>query len=259
MFLNRKDINVYVFDVDSTLLIDGVVPEATAQIIKELREEDNYVFLASYKTQVQLKPVLDQVKVDGFIQNNGGYSFMGKEIFFESQINPETIWKLYNKGLNLGAATKDRYVRFSNTNKAYKKFADSINMEDPKKGDTAMFDRDKIYSLTIASLDPEGEVNPKEFPDLRFSKVSDYGYIVTNKGVDKSSPFDAIKNKYPKGHIIAFGNNVFCKDILDNADLSVCMQDAPDECKKASSFVTRTIDNDGLEFAVDNYIKRVLD
>ncbi|MBQ7640836.1 MAG: HAD-IIB family hydrolase [Acholeplasmatales bacterium] len=259
MFLNRKNINVYLFDVDGTLVVDGVIPESAIETIKELRDEGNFVMLATGRCQGQLKEVLDQVKVDGFIQNNGGYATLGKEVLYESPINPETIWKLHNEGFNLGVLTKDRYVRFLNTNKAFKKFADSLKIEDPKKGDTAMIDRDKIYSLTIASLDLEHEINPKKYPDLRFIKVSDYGYDVVAKGTTKASAFAVIKAKYPQGHIIAFGDNMNDYEMLDEADLSVSMQGAPDECKKVSSFVTKTAENNGIEFAVNNFIKRVLD
>ena len=259
MFLNRKNINVYLFDVDGTLLIDGVIPDSAKEVISELREEGNMVMLATGRSQGQLKEVTDQIKVDGFIQNNGAYAILGKDILFESPINPEVIWKLHNDGLNLGVLTKDRYVRFLNTNKAFKKFAESLKIEEPKKADTEVIDRDKIYSLTIASTNLEAEVNPKKYPELRFIKVSDYGYDIVAKGTTKASAFAAIKAKYPQGHIIAFGDNLNDLEMLDEADLSVCMAGAPDACKKASSFVTRSAEADGIEFAVNNFIKRVLD
>ena len=258
MFLNRKNIDVYLFDVDGTLLVDGVIPESAKETIKDLRDEGNYVMLATGRCQGQLKEILEQVKVDGFIQNNGAYATLGKDVLFETPINPETIWKLHNENLNLGVLTKDRYVRFLNTNKAFKKFADSLKIEDPKKGDTAMIDRDKIYSLTIASLDLENEINTKKYPDLRFIKVSDYGYDVVAKGTTKASAFQVIKAKYPQGHIIAFGDNLNDLEMLDEADISICMPNAPDACKKASSFVTKAAEQDGIEFAVDNFVRRVL-
>lgn len=258
MFLNRKNINVYLFDVDGTLCVDGVISDSSKEAIEELREEGNLVMLATGRSQGQLKEITDQVKVDGFVQNNGAYATLGKEILFESPINPETIWKLHNDGLNLGVLTKDRYVRFLNTNRAFKKFSESLKVEEPKKADTAVIDRDKIYSLTIASTNPDVEINPKKYPDLRFIKVSDYGYDVVNKGTTKASVFSVIKNKYPQGHIITFGDNMNDFEMLDEADLSVCMPTAPDQCKKVSSYVTINGDN-GIEFAINNFVKRVLD
>ena len=258
MFLNRKNINVYLFDVDGTLCVDGVISDSSKDAIQELRDEGNLVMLATGRCQGQLKEIVDQVKVDGFVQNNGAYAFMGKEILYESPINPETIWKLHNDGLNIAVLTKDRYVRFINTNKAFKKFAESLKIEEPKKADTNVIDHDKIYSLTISALNLE-DIHPRRYPDLRFIKVSDYGYDVVNKGTTKASVFSIIKNKYPQGHIIAFGDNMNDYEMLDEADLSVSMQGAPDECKKVSSFVTKTAENNGIEFAVNNFIKRVLD
>ena len=258
MFLNRKNINVYLFDVDGTLCVDGVISDSSKDAIQELRDEGNLVMLATGRCQGQLKEIVDQVKVDGFVQNNGAYAFMGKEILYESPINPETIWKLHNDGLNIAVLTKDRYVRFINTNKAFKKFAESLKIEEPKKADTNVIDHDKIYSLTISALNLE-DIHPRRYPELRFIKVSDYGYDVVNKGTTKASVFSIIKNKYPQGHIIAFGDNMNDYEMLDEADLSVSMQGAPDECKKVSSFVTKTAENNGIEFAVNNFIKRVLD
>lgn len=258
MFLNRKNINVYLFDVDGTLCVDGVISDSSKDAIQELRDEGNLVMLATGRCQGQLKEIVDQVKVDGFVQNNGAYAFMGKEILYESPINPETIWKLHNDGLNIAVLTKDRYVRFINTNKAFKKFAESLKIEEPKKADTNVIDHDKIYSLTISALNLE-DIHPRRYPDLRFIKVSDYGYDVVNKGTTKASVFSIIKNKYPQGHIIAFGDNMNDYEMLDEADLSVCMPTSPDECKKVSSYVTRSHEEDGIEFAINNFVKRVLD
>lgn len=258
MFLNRKNINVYLFDVDGTLSVDGVISDSSKEVIQELRDEGNLVMLATGRSQGQLKEIVEQVKVDGFVQNNGAYAFMGKDVLFESPINPETIKKMHEDGLNLGVLTKDRYVRFLNTNKAFKKFAESLKIDEPKKGDTGVIDHDKIYSLTVCSTNIE-EINTKKYPDLRFIKVSDYGYDVVNKGTNKASVFDVIKKKYPQGHIIAFGDNLNDYEMLDEADLSVCMPTAPDQCKKVSSYVTRSSEEDGIEFAINNFVKRVLD
>ena len=51
MFLNRKDVNVYLFDVDGTLVIDGVIPESAKNVIEELREEGSLVMLATGRSQ----------------------------------------------------------------------------------------------------------------------------------------------------------------------------------------------------------------
>ena len=105
----------------------------------------------------------------------------------------------------------------------------------------------------------EKEIDQKRYPDLRFIRVSEYGYDVVNKNTTKASAFDAIKAKYPKGHIIAFGDNLNDLEMLDEADLSVCMPNSPQECKKASSYVTRDPLNDGIEFAINNFVKRVIE
>ena len=55
MFLNRKNIDVYLFDVDGTLVVDGVIPESAKNVIEELREEGSLVMLATGRSQGQTK------------------------------------------------------------------------------------------------------------------------------------------------------------------------------------------------------------
>lgn len=258
MFLNRKDRNVYLFDIDGTLMKDGVIPDSAKEVIKEIREEGDLVMLSTGRCKSMLQDVLSQIEVDGAIQNNGAYVYIGKEVLFESQISPEVIHQIDDDGLNLSVLSKDRYVRFQNTNKAFKKFAEGMKIIEPKKGDRAMIDNDKIYSLSIVDMNLDS-IDIKKYPSLRFIRVSDLGYDIVNKGVSKSSCYDIIRKKYPGGRIIAFGDNVNDIEMLDEADIAICMPTAPESVRKVSSFVTRDVLADGIEFAVYNFVKRVLD
>lgn len=258
MFLNRKNINTYLFDVDGTILVDGEILDSTIEAISDLREEGNMVMLATGRSLGQLKEILDKISVDGIVQNNGAYAHMGKEVLFSSPIDPEIIKDMNNRGLNLGVLTKDKYVRFLNTNKAFKKFAESLNIEEPKKASTEIIDKEPIYSVTICDTDISN-IDIKKYPDLKFMKVSEYGYDVVNKNVNKASVFPAIEKKYPQGHIIAFGDNLNDLEMLDEAYCSVCMPHAPEVCKKASSYVTRDAKSDGIAFAINNFVKRVVE
>ena len=258
MFLNRKNINTYLFDVDGTILVEGEILESTIEAIADLREEGNMVMIATGRCHGQLKEVLDKIDVDGIVQNNGALAYMGKEILFSSPIDPEIIKQMVNDNLNLAVLTKDKYVRFINTNKCYKKFAESLNLEEPKKAALDLIDNEPIYSLNVCDTDIS-KINIKKYPGLKFVKVSDYGYDAVNVGVNKASCFDAIEKKYPQGHIVAFGDNLNDLEMLDEAYCSVCMPTAPDACKKASSYVTRDAKLDGIAFAINNFVKRVLE
>ena len=258
MFLNRKNINTYLFDVDGTILIEGEILESTIESIADLREEGNMVMLATGRCQGQLKEILDKISVDGVVQNNGAYAYFGKEVLFSSPIDPEIIKQMVNDGLNLAVLTKDKYVRFINTNKAFKKFAESLNLEEPKKAALELIDKEPIYSLNVCDTDIT-KINIKKYPGLKFMKVSEFGYDATNQNVNKASCFEAIEKKYPQGHIVAFGDNLNDLEMLDEAYCSVCMPTAPEACKKASSYVTRDAKSDGIAFAINNFVKRVLE
>lgn len=258
MLLNRRKYNIYLFDVDGTLLINNEIPESAINSIKELKEEGNVIMLSTGRCQSQLKEILDKIPADGAITNNGAYCHIGKEVLFDSPIPQEIVMELVDKNYNICALTKDRIVRFINTNKEFKHFFNSLNIEEPKKGEKDIIERDKIYSLCLAS-DNADQFDTKKYKDLRFIRVSKYGFDIVNNNVTKASAFDFIRKRFPHGRIIAFGDNYNDIEMLDEADLSVCMQSSPDECKKVSSFVTRNPEDDGIEFAIDNFVRRVLD
>lgn len=257
MFLNRK-INLFIFDVDGTLMKNGVIPESTKNVIEEIREDGDLVILATGRCMGMLDEVSSQIKFDGVISNNGAYCQIGKEVIFESQINPETINTIINdESFSLSLLTKDRFIRYKNTNKEYSQFMKYFNIEGPKKANIETVDKEKFYSLGVYSSNPDS-VDQKKYKDLQFIKVCPYGFDVLNKGITKATAFSALREVY-KGKFIAFGDNLNDIAMLKEADLSVAMYEAPDEVKRAANFTTRPFDDDGIEFAVDNFVRRVLE
>ncbi len=106
--------SIYLFDIDGTLSIDGIIPESTIYALKELRKQKNLVFLATGRCLGQLQDIIKQVEVDGMILNNGALILIQNKVVFSKPIPISTIAKMIEDGLHLAFLTEKEYERIEN-------------------------------------------------------------------------------------------------------------------------------------------------
>ena len=62
--------NIFLFDVDGTLSVNGIIPKSAKDTLKYLRAKGDLVLLCTGRCLAQLGDVLPEIDVDGYIINN---------------------------------------------------------------------------------------------------------------------------------------------------------------------------------------------
>ena len=78
------------------------------------------------------------------------------------------------------------------------------------------------------------------------------------KGINKSTPIKYIKEKYKNYRIISFGDNLNDLEMLKASDISIAMGQAPEVVKKNATYVTKKPLEDGIKYAIENYLGELL-
>jgi hypothetical protein len=95
-----------------------------------------------------------------------------------------------------------------------------------------------------------------DFPSLTFFKWGRYGADVLPSGRSKASGIEKIiqLQNYDLANTFAVGDASNDIPMFKLVNTSICMGQAKDEIKKEATFVTTSIDDDGLAYAIYNYI-----
>ena len=246
--------NIFLFDVDGTIAVGDLILDSTIEALEELRANGNIVMLSTGRCLGQMKDLLKRIKIDGVICNNGAYAFIGNDIIFESPIKMDVINEMLNDGLHVTFLARDSYFRIDD-NKIYDDFAKVFNIVPAELKDLDYLENNNIYSIGVQNYILDFDVSKY---NLNFIKVCDLGYDVINNGINKSTPIKYIKKKYPNYKIISFGDNLNDLEMLKESDISIAMGQAPKEVKDIATFITLKPLEDGIKYAIDNYLKEII-
>lgn len=246
--------NIFLFDVDGTLSVQGVVPTSAKQTLAYLKTLGDSVFLCTGRSLGQMKNLLEDIPVDGIIANNGAYAFVNGKPFYDKPIPHRDIIRLLDKGLCVGVLTKDSYGVLQEQEDILKTFCDYFSIARPISMDISMLRNEKIYSLGVYTK--ENITNTiKELDSLHFMKVCPVGYDVVVKGVSKASAIRALRELYPQAKMIGFGDNYNDRDMLLEVDTAIVMPTAPKEIQALADAVTKDPLKDGIQYAIKELLR----
>ena len=90
--------NIFLFDIDGTLSINGIIPSSAKEIIKKIREKGDLVLLSTGRCKFQMKPIEEVITTDGAIMNNGGYIVVKDKVIAKHPISKDAIKRLFDMG-----------------------------------------------------------------------------------------------------------------------------------------------------------------
>lgn len=244
--------NIFLFDIDGTLSVNGIIPASAKEIIKRVRKNGDLVILATGRCEFQLNSIKNEIEYDGAIMNNGGYIVVNNEIISKHPISKCAIKRLIAMGYFVTYLNNHFYARVDE-HKIYKEFADYFNVPEAQLMPEEILN-EEMYSLGVYTYHPE-KLDESLFPELEFVQVAPLGFDVIAKGVSKGSGIEDLRKIYKDYRIIAFGDNYNDLEMIQNADISIVMPKSPSELKAIASFVTKDLLEDGIYYAIKEYLK----
>lgn len=254
---NKK---ILFFDIDETLLSHKTftIPESTKKALKEAKKNGHLIFINTGRTKSLIGDEIKEIGFDGYVCGCGTYIEVNDEVLYTNRVNKENYDDIISslKKYNLKAVLEGE---------------EAIYVDEDAEDDFLLSNLRK-QNYPIKSYDLENMTFNK-----MFIKYDDNKYI-ENFCEDTKEIFDYIdqgkgsRELIPKGHskgsaidflikylnidkknTFAFGDSNNDIAMLENVTNSIVMGNGNPELFKKATFVTKHIDEDGIEHAMRHF------
>ncbi len=252
-------IKAIIFDVDGTLISHtyGKMPDSTFNALKILKEKNIKVFLATGRHMLELADLpLYNFPFDGYALLNGQLTLNENKKYISS--NPicqnavDKIIPLFNANIMPIVIVEEKRLYINYINDYVHHAQKSISSVAPPLG---KYSGSQIYQLTVFT-DNKGDIDMiRSLEDCKMIKWHDKSYDVISAKGDKTSGIKALLDYYgiSQEETMAFGDGQNDIEMLSFAHIGIAMGNALDEVKKAADFITKDIDDDGVNYALEYF------
>lgn len=257
-----KKIKIVVTDIDGTLLshTKGKIPDSAIKAIKDLQRNGVMVFLASGRNYYLIRKsgVLNFVKPNGFITMNGANVIIDDKVIYEYPIPSKDVDALikFAKRLRFGLTLIEETEGHINiiderVISAHEKFG--TRFPQPRSYPDH-YDRVVYQAIAFCDSFDESLFLP-HLQDCKSARWDEYAVDVMPKDSDKSKGILAVLQYYnlQPENILAIGDGLNDREMLNFAGIGIAMGNAHSELKKDADYVTNHIDEDGWAQAMRHY------
>lgn len=244
------------FDVDGTLINyeDGCISTSTKNAIQTLKSK-GIKLVAATGRPLSMCQELKTLGIDTFITANGGFTKHQDEVIHKIPL-PKHIVQSVKEVAEENKQSLSFFYRGIN-NESY---TESFNLqamnetlsllEYPKLHEEKQ--DEEIYLMCLYVGEEISREFEMRFPNLIFQRWHPYIVNVLHEEVSKSIAIKEVL-KYFNIHYseaIAFGDGDNDIDMLEMVGFGISMGNGSDKLKRSADFVTKKVDEDGIEFAL---------
>jgi HAD superfamily hydrolase (TIGR01484 family) len=229
---------IFVFDVGNTLIEkpSNRMASALAKDLSKLKSKGNIIGIATMRNLTMLRELIAQVNFDFIIALNGAYVECENKVLFDSPINSHELI-LITATLNSNNANYDLYTK-------------SNIIKSAEQGEF-------VYGIELKDCSNFIDSLKTEFPRLTFhiwekGKTCD----IHSKMVSKSIAMKLVCEhfKVPVQNSIAIGDGFNDIELFNLCGVSVAMETAPNELKQIATFITKSVKENGVSWALEKFI-----
>ena len=260
------------FDIDGTLVnFHGQMPESAVRALKKAHENGHLLVICSGRSICQIYSFLTDLEFDGVVAASGAYVEYKKQVIFRQHMEEKTLQTVCalldeadaaysaqaeNRILVKEECRERLFQRFQKWHKDDEGFAERVNngmevdnhLENRRDIEKINFFDSQISVSTIR----ERLADCCDVTAMSFSVPTDTDGEISTKGVNKALGIQKFIEHIgiAQKDTVAFGDGPNDIDMMEYAHTSVAMGNAWEEIKQRASFVTKDIDDDGIEFAM---------
>ena len=253
-----NDYKIAFFDVDGTLAAHNQgaetsilerVPQTAKMAINKLEENGITPVIATGRNRGMIKELMDALHIRDLIANNGRFvEYQGEVVMHQSFADEQVrqiVEHLQNEQIEFCYETAD--ILYQNQSST---FQPDSSMEIKRIADDQI--PEHVIQMIFRTNDPQSNIQ-LQIPGIQAVKVAPTVYDVTYSDSNKAI---GIREYLKVSHIklentIAFGDEINDWEMFDKAGFSVAMGNANPLIKQQADFVTRSVDQDGILFALN--------
>lgn len=250
------------FDIDGTL-ISKQNPRITVELketLDKVREKGILLFIATgrHSSEIADLKLNEDYHFDGYLTLNGCYCYNDKEVLHKGSIDKEDVKNIITLLENDEAAcmfVEDNYMYINKVNPRVEIAQAAIHTPVPPVDDITRALQHDIYQIIPYVTDDEIKDFLKVAKTCKGTRWHPLAYDIIGKNGGKSNGIEAILKHYriQKEEIMAFGDGHNDIDMLEYAGIGVAMENATVEVKEASDYITKSVDENGVLYALKHF------
>ncbi len=235
------------------------IPPSAVKALNSLHDMGVKVILSTGRSipEMGILSEYKEISFDGYVLLNGQLCLdENLNTLYENPFHGKTLKALINlfnsKTIPMSFVEKDDvYINFASD--AIKKACGDLKILDHRISE---YTGNPLFLAVCYDIRLEDEkmLNDK-IPDICFQRWSPLGVDVVSKGCDKAKGIEFFSNLYglKKEETMAIGDSLNDMKMIQFAGIGVAMGNAVDSVKDVADFVTKDIDEDGIEFALRHF------
>lgn len=266
-------------DMDGTLLNSkDEISKENETALKKLQKNGTEIIIASGRPDLLLKPYIKQLDLKGYIICCNGSLIKNSrtgEILYSKIIDKNIAREIIeycmvnNVNFLIYTANSIYSTKENYRGEVYYEFNKSL--PEDMKFQIQFIDEsiiDKISTMDILKLllvcDSDDEVS---LLNKRFSKIDSLAVVsslscfldIMASNISKGGALKILSQKLNVDlkKFIAFGDNYNDMDMLESVGMPIVMENAVDDVKKIAKYITKSNDDSGIAYAIDNFIMKL--
>lgn len=242
-------------DLDGTLLTkDKCISDFTLRVLEDCRNLGVMFIIVTARSETAAAKLMEILKPDLAIYNNGAVAKKDKNIIFEEQISLNTCREFLD-------ICSDKYNLKNTKVVTYK--GDFSNAENiTSNGVNYIYNdykkiEDGAYKITIKADPMVAKQLAEYFVDCCMVKFEGRNsYMFTSKKATKEKATKKIADcfKIQMNEIIAFGDDLTDINLLDRCGIGIAVANAIPEVKNCADFICESNDDDGVAKWINSHM-----
>ena len=248
------------FDIDETLISHKTftIPESTKNALKKAKENGHLIFINTGRTKSLIGDDIKELGFDGYVCGCGTYIEVNDEVLYANRVNKEIYTDILDslRKYELNAVLEGEEAIYISENAE-----DDFLLSNLRKQNYPI----KFYDLENMTFNKMFiRYNDNKYIDNFCEDTKDiFDYIdhgrgtreLIPKGHSKGSGIDFVINhfKIDREDTFAFGDSNNDIPMLENVKNSIVMGNGNPDLFEKATFVTKHIDEDGIEHAMKHF------
>ena len=248
------------FDIDETLISHKTftIPESTKNALKKAKENGHLIFIKTGRTKSLIGDDIKELGFDGYVCGCGTYIEVNDEVLYANRVNKERYTDILDslRKYELNAVLEGEEAIYISENAE-----DDFLLSNLRKQNYPI----KFYDLENMTFNKMFiRYNDNKYIDNFCEDTKDiFDYIdhgrgtreLIPKGHSKGSGIDFVINhfKIDREDTFAFGDSNNDIPMLENVKNSIVMGNGNPDLFEKATFVTKHIDEDGIEHAMKHF------
>ncbi|WP_044747245.1 Cof-type HAD-IIB family hydrolase [Bacillus alveayuensis] len=243
------------FDIDGTLLDhEKKLPLSTENVVKKLQNAGHHVAISTGRAPFMFKELRERLNIHSFVSFNGQYVVFEGKVIYENPIKIDILKKLLsyaNDSKHPLVFMSEEDMKASMEDHPYiHESMGSLKFEHPEYH-PEYFHEKKIYQTLLFCSEGEESLY-QHYEDLRFIRWHKYSTDILPLGGSKAEGIKKLMERLhvKKEDVIAFGDGLNDVEMITFAGIGVAMGNAVKSVKNVADFITKPVDENGIEHAI---------